>query len=171
MPLPFDDATFNPLYQIQVLTYAKDKKAVFTEMFRVLKQGGKLSFLDWVLLDNYNPKVQRHRHLLKCIKPLIGAVDTPTAHEIKAILEGVGFKVLVSQDASIGGHQADLIEKADKFYNRTQKIVSRMVKLRLLPKHFSILMDRLTKDGESFIEADRLGIVTTSFQTIAEKSL
>lgn len=168
-PLPFDEATFNALYQIQVLTYAKNKEAVFTEMFRVLKPGGKLSFLDWVLLENYDPKVERHRDLLKRIKPLIGAVDTPTAQEIKDTLKKVGFKVLVSQDASIGGHQADLIEKADTFYNRTQKIISCMVKLRLLPKHFSVLLERLTKDGESFIEADRLGIVTTSFQTIAQK--
>ncbi len=169
VPLPFEDATFNALYEIQVLTYAKNKEAVFAEMFRVLKPGGKLSFLDWVLLDNFDPKVKRHRDLLKRIKPLIGAVDTPTVPEIKTALENVGFNVLVSKDASVGGHQADLIEKADKFYNRTQKIISCMVKLRLLPKHFSVLIDRLTKDGESFVEADRLGIVTTSFQTIAQK--
>jgi len=168
-PFPFEDASFNALYQIQVLTYAKNKEAVFAEMFRVLKPGGKLSFLDWVVLDNYDPKVERHRDLLKRIKPLIGAVDSPTADEIKEKLESVGFKVLVSQDASVGGHQADLIEKADQFYNKTQKIISCLVKLRLLPKHFSVLIERLTKDGEAFIEADRLGIVTTSFQTIAQK--
>lgn len=166
---PFTDDSFNALYQIQVLTYAKNKEAVFTEMFRVLKPGGKLSFLDWVLLDNYNAKDKHHRDLLNRIKPLIGAVDTPTTHEIKDTLEKVGFNILVSQDASIGGHQADLIEKADKYYTRTQKIIRCMVKLRLLPKHFGVLMDRLTKDGEAFVEADRLGIVTTSFQTVAQK--
>lgn len=168
-PFPFEDASFDALYQIQALTYAKNKEAVFAEMFRVLKPGGKLSFLDWVLLDNFDPKIAHHRILLKQIKPLIGAVNTPTAHEIKSTLERVGFTVLLSQDASIGGHQADLIEKADKFYNRTKEIINFMVKLRCLPRHFSVLMDRLTKDGESFIEADRLGIVTTSFQTVAQK--
>lgn len=168
-PFPFADSTFNSLYQIQVLTYAKDKEKVFTEMYRVLKPGGKLSFLDWVRLDNYDPSNEHHRSLLHRIKPLIGAVDTPTGLEIKTKLELVGFKVISSKDASVGGHQADLIGKADKFYTRTTKIIDSLVKLRLLPKHFSVLFDRLTKDGQSFIEADRLGLVTTSFQTIAQK--
>ncbi|WP_181874935.1 hypothetical protein [Legionella feeleii] len=44
-----------------------------------------------------------------------------------------------------------------------------MVKLRLLPKHFKVLFDRFVQDGESFIEADHLGLFTTSCQTIAEK--
>ena len=170
-PLPFADSTFDALYQIQALTYAKNKKAVFSEMFRVLKPGGRLSFLDWVLLDDYDPKIEHHRQLLKKIKPLIGAVNSPTAEEIKNTLEQVGFRVLASQDASIDGHQACLIENADKFYNRIRKLIDCMVSLRLLPKHFKVLMDRLTKDGEAFIEADRLSLVTTSFQTIAEKQV
>jgi len=33
------------------------------------------------------------------------------------------------------------------------------------------LFDRLTKDGDAFIEADRLGIFTTSYQIIAQKPL
>ncbi len=168
-PLPFADNTFDALYQIQVLTYAKDKEKLFAEMFRVMKPGARLSFLDWVKLDKYNPKNPQHLSLMNRVKPLIGAVDTPSAGELKTALEKVGFKVLVSKDASLGGHQADLIEKADKFYKRVQKLVHLLVKVRILPKHFAILFDRLTKDGDAFIEADRLGIITTSHQTIAQK--
>lgn len=168
-PFPFADATFNSLYQIQVLTYAKDKNKVFAEMFRVLKPGGRLSFLDWVQLDNYDPSNAHHRSLLQRTKPLIGAVDTPTGLEIKTKLEQAGFKILVSQDASVGGHQYELIEQADKFYDRTKKLMDFMVKIRVLPKHFEVLFDRLTEHGDAFIEADRLGITTTSFQTVAQK--
>jgi sterol 24-C-methyltransferase len=168
-PLPFEDASFNSLYQIQVLTYAKNKEKLFAEMFRILKPGGKISFLDWVRLDNYDAKNEHHRDLLKRVKPLIGAIDTPTGDEIKSTLEKVGFKVLLSKDISLGGHQAPLIEKADKFYERVEKIIYQVVKLHLLPKHFKVLFDRFVQDGEAFIEADNLGLFTTSFQTIAEK--
>ncbi|EHL32811.1 class I SAM-dependent methyltransferase [Legionella drancourtii] len=168
-PFPFADASFNALYQIQVLSYAKDKEKLFTEMFRVLKPGGKISFLDWVQLDNYDATNTHHRDLLHRVKPLIGAIDTPTADEIKSTLEKVGFKVLLSKDISAGSHQAPLIEKADKFYERMQKLIYLLVKLHLLPTHFKVLFDRFTQDGEAFIEADRLGLFTTSFQTIAEK--
>lgn len=170
-PFPFTDAYFDALYQIQVLTYSKNKARTFAEMFRVLKPGGKLSFLDWVLLDKFEPDSKHHRNLLKSIKPLIGAVDTPTSHDIKHGLEHAGFNILISQDASVGGHQADLIAKADKFFNHTKNVIHSMTKLRLIPQHFRVLIDRFTQDGEAFIEADRLGIVTTSFQTVAEKPL
>jgi sterol 24-C-methyltransferase len=168
-PFPFQDSFFNAVYQIQVLTYAKDKEKLFAEMYRVLKPGGKISFLDWVQLDNYNAADPYHQGLLKRIKPLIGAIDTPTGDEIKTKLENVGFQVLMSKDISIDGHQAPLIEKVDKFYERMQKLIHMMVKIHFLPKHFKTLFDRFAQDGECFIEADRLRLFTTSFQTIAQK--
>lgn len=168
-PFPFKNDSFDSLYQIQVLTYAKNKEELFAEMFRVLKPGGKISFLDWVQLDNYDMNNAHHRDLLNRVKPLIGAIDTPTPDEIKNTLEKVGFKVLLNKDISVGGHQAPLIEKADKYYEHMQKLVYFMVKLHLLPKHFKILFDRFAQDGESFIEADQLGLFTTSCQTIAVK--
>jgi sterol 24-C-methyltransferase len=170
-PFPFANESFHALYQIQALTYTKDKNALFAEMFRVLKPGGKLSFLDWVQLDNFDPNIEHHRRLLKRVKPLIGAVDTPTPHEIKSKLEAAGFEVLLSEDISVGGHQSALISKADNFYNRIRKIIDMFVSVRLLPSHFSLLFDRLTLYGDSFIEADRLRLFTTSFQTIAQKPM
>merc|ERR1711974_206121 len=55
-PLPFDDETFDALYQVQVFTYAKDKKELCKELFRVMKPGAKFSYLDWVRLPAYNPE-------------------------------------------------------------------------------------------------------------------
>ena len=149
-PFPFANESFHALYQIQALTYTKDKNAQ---------------------LDNFDPNIEHHRRLLKRVKPLIGAVDTPTPHEIKSKLEAAGFEVLLSEDISVGGHQSALISKADTFYNRIRKIIDMFVSVRLLPAHFSLLFDRLTLYGDSFIEADRLRLFTTSFQTIAQKPM
>ena len=170
-PFPFPDEYFDGLYQVQVLTYAKDKEALFAEMFRVLKPGAKLSFLDWVKLPAYDEDNAHHRHLISRVKPLIGAVDTPTPEELSSVLERVGFKVTLSQDASVSGHQADLIVKADTFFTVLNKMINTLVAIKILPLHFKTLFDRLTKDGDAFIEADRIGIFTTSFQTVAQKPL
>jgi len=110
-PFPFPDEFFDGLYQIQVLTYAKSLEEISKEMFRVLKPGGKISFLDWVKLDKYDPENKHHQNLISRVKPLIGAVTTPSPHDFEENLEKAGFKVLFSGDASRGGHQADLIEK------------------------------------------------------------
>jgi len=168
-PLPFPDEYFDGLYQVQVLTYAKDKEALFKEMFRVMKPGAKLSFLDWVRLDKYNPDDSHHRHLISRVKPLIGAVDTPSPSDLTTPLRKAGFNVLHAADASVTGHQSELIEKADTFYRWLNRAINTLVFFRILPKHFQLLFDRLTKDGDAFIEADKLGIFTTSFQTIAQK--
>jgi len=168
-PFPFPNESFDALYQIQVLTYAKDKKALFTEMYRVLKPGAKLSFLDWVKTDKYNEKDAHHVAIMKRVKPLIGAVDTPTGAELRGVLEEVGFEVTWSGDISKNGHQADLIESADNYFRAARWIINTLVLVKLLPQHFKILFDRLTQDGDAFIEGDRLGLFTTSYQTIAQK--
>lgn len=170
-PLPYENAIFDALYQIQVLTYAKDMDALAQEMFRVLKDGGRISFLDWVVLDQYDPDDRRHVSLIKRIKPLIGAVTTPTPEDFETSLKKAGFRIVFSGDASPDGHQAELIEHACGFYESFTKIINTLVFLRILPKHFKILFDRLTKDGDAFVEADEMQICTTSYQIIAEKPI
>jgi len=167
-PFPFSNEFFDGLYQIQVLTYARSLESISKEMFRVLKPGAKVSFLDWVRLDKYDPQNKHHQILINKVKPLIGAVTTPSPRDFEDALEKAGFKVLFSGDASIGGHQADLIEKTCFFYETFTLIINTLVALGL-PKHLKILFDRLTKGGDAFIEADRLGIFTTSYQLIAQK--
>ena len=49
------------------------------------------------------------------------------------------------------------------------KIINALVKVKILPRHFKALFDRLTKDGEAFVEADRLRLVTTSHYIVAQK--
>jgi len=167
-PFPFPDNHFDALYQIQVLTYARSLEDICKEMYRVLKPGAKLSFLDWVRLDKYDPNDTHHQDLISRVKPLIGAVNTPAPKDFEDALVKAGFTVTFSADASIHGHQADLIEKAVFFYETFTVIINTLVFLGF-PKHLKMLFERLTRDGDAFIEADRLGIFTTSYQLIAQK--
>jgi len=168
-PLPYPDNYFDALYQIQVITYAKDKKALFAEMLRVLKPGGRLSFLDWVKFDAYDEKNHHHQMIMKQVKPLIGAVDIPSGLDLKECLESVGFEVTYSGNVSRGGLQADLIESADNYFKFFNSMINLGVATNLVPSHFKTLFDRLTLGGEAFIEGDRLGLFTTSYQTLATK--
>lgn len=168
-PLPFEDETFDALYQVQVLTYTVDPVKLFKEMYRVLKPGAKLSFLDYVQLPAYNASDAKHNELLLKVKPVLGAVWTPKPTDFTEPLEKAGFKILLSADASVGGHQYPLIEKADFFFTGIRRVLSILTKLRLIPQHFMTLFERLTKDGEAFVEADKMGLFTTSWQIIAQK--
>jgi sterol 24-C-methyltransferase len=170
-PLPFQNEYFDGLYQIQVFTYAKDREALFKELYRVLQPGAKMSFLDWFVLENYDGSNMRHVDIMNRVKPLIGAVSTISPKEMVDDLEKVGFKVLLSENASINGYQYQLIDRADSFYKLFTSIINCLVCLRIIPRHFKTLFDRLTKDGEAFVEGDRMGLFTTSHQIIAQKPL
>ncbi|MCJ1331813.1 hypothetical protein MMC10_008505 [Thelotrema lepadinum] len=169
LPLPFPDASFDAFYQIQAFSLAKDIPALCRELHRVLKPGAKLSLLDWASLPAYNPENLHHRELMRRIKPLIGAVGTPTPTSLAADLSAAGFTVLRSNNASKGGLQAPLIEKADGYFRAARNVLRGLVGLRVLPGHFKRLFERFTRDCDAFVEADRGGLSTTSWHWLAEK--
>jgi len=169
MPLPFGNNSFDSIYQIQVFSLAKNLQKLFEDVHRMLKPGGKFACLDWVRLPKYDAKNPHHASLMKRIKPLIGAIGTPSSEEYVRLLKKAGFEIVISENASINGLQAPLIENADRFFTRVAALIKFLVRTRVLPKHFQALFDRLTKDGEAFVEADRLGLVTTSYYIVAQK--
>ena len=156
---------------MQVLTYTVEPLKLFREIFRVLRPGAKISFLDWVQLPNFNASDVRHQELLRKVKPLLGAVWTPKVSDFLEPLREAGFQILSNEEASRTGSQYTLVEKARVFFEGIGVLLRGMTKIGLLPKHFETLFDRLTKDGEAFVEGDRLGLFTTSWQIIAQKPL
>ncbi len=169
LPLPFGDRSLDAVYQIQVFSLSKDLEKLFKEIYRILKPGGKFSCLDWFYLDNYDDKNSHHVDLMKRIKPLIGAIGTPSIDRYVELLKKAGFEIIVNENASMDGLQAPLIENADKFFTRLARLIKLFVSCKVLPKHFKVLFDRLTKDGQAFVEADRLKLVTTSHYIVAQK--
>lgn len=169
LPFAFPDNSFDAMYHIQVFSLAKDLQSLFKEIHRILKPGAKLACLDWVRLPKYNANNPYHASLMKRIKPLIGAIGTPSIEEYVGAIEKAGFEIVISENASIDGLQAPLIENADKFFTRVTRMIQLFVRWKILPKHFKALFDRLTKDGEAFIEADRQRLVTTSYYIVAQK--
>ncbi len=169
LPLPFADSSFDCLYEIQAMSLAKDLAKLFSELFRILKPGGKFSLLDWVRLPKYDPQNPHHADLMKRIKPFIGAIGTPSPDELASILQKAGFKVLVSEEPSINAHQGPLIDKAGNYFDVVSRVIKFLVKTRIIPKHFDLLFERLSKDGDSLCEAEQLGLVTTSYHMIAQK--
>lgn len=169
LPLPFDDNSFDCMYEIQALSLSKNLKMLFRELNRVVKPGGKISLLEWVRMPSYNPNDPHHADLMRRVKPLIGAIGTPCPKEYETLLQEAGFTVLVSEEPSVNKTQGPLINKASDDYNTIAKVVHFCVKTKLSPQYFAVLFDRLRQGGQAFREADRLGIVTTSYHLVAQK--
>ncbi|KNG86183.1 putative S-adenosyl-methionine-sterol-C- methyltransferase [Aspergillus nomiae NRRL 13137] len=171
LPLPFEDETFDAFYQIQAFSLCKDLPALFREVFRVLKPGARFSMLDWVSLPDYDPSNPEHAQLMRRVKPLIGAVGTPTPKILENALTDAGFTITRSDNASVGGLQAPLIAKVDLYFRSMRQLILGLVKTHVLPKHFKTLINRLCLDGEAFVKMDNMRLTTTSYRIIAQKPL
>ncbi|KAI2464968.1 S-adenosyl-L-methionine-dependent methyltransferase [Annulohypoxylon bovei var. microspora] len=169
LPLPFPDESFDAFYEIQALSLCKDPSATFKEVYRLLKPGAKFSLLDWVSLPPYNPEDPIHAGLMRRVKPLIGAVGTPTPASFEKALMDAGFTVTRSDNPSIDGLQAPLIDKVDIYFRSVRRVIHGLVRLHALPPHFRILMDRLCLDGQAFVQMDNMRLITTTYRIIAEK--
>ncbi|KAB5580192.1 S-adenosyl-L-methionine-dependent methyltransferase [Coniochaeta sp. 2T2.1] len=169
LPLPFADNQFDGFYQIQALSLCKDLKALFKEIYRVVRPGATVSLLDWVSLPNFDPHNPEHAELMGRVKPLIGAVGTPTPEIFEEALEEAGFVVVKSENASVGGLQAPLIDKVDIYFRAMRQLILAGVKLRMLPYHFKTLINRLCLDGEAFVKMDKMRLISTSYWVVARK--
>ncbi|PKY00266.1 S-adenosyl-methionine-sterol-C methyltransferase [Aspergillus campestris IBT 28561] len=171
LPLPFEDNTFDAFYQIQALSLCRDHTTLFKEIHRVLKPGAKISLLDWVSFPEYDQSNPEHAELMRRVKPLIGAVGTPTPASLEKALTDAGFVVTKSDNASVGGLQTPLIEKVDLYFRSMRQVILALVKAHMLPRHFKTLINRLCLDGEAFVKMDTMRLVTTSYRIVAEKPL
>ncbi|KKK12955.1 hypothetical protein P175DRAFT_022058 [Aspergillus ochraceoroseus IBT 24754] len=169
LPLPFADNSFDAFYQIQALSLCKDLPALFREIYRVVKPGARISLLDWASLPDYDASNPEHAELMRRVKPLIGAVGTPTPESLETALMGAGFTVLRSDNASIDGLQAPLIDKVDFYFRSMRQVILGLVKTHVLPRHFKTLINRLCLDGQAFVKMDTMRLATTSYRIIAQK--
>jgi sterol 24-C-methyltransferase len=169
LPLPFEDQTFDAFYEIQALSLCKDPRALFKEVFRVMKPGSKFLLMDWVSLPAYDGSNPEHAELMRRVKPLIGAVGTPTPASFESALREAGFNVTISDIPSIDGLQAPIIDKVDIYFRAMRQAILAGVKLHMLPPHFKTLINRLCLDGQAFVKMDYLRLITTVYRIVAEK--
>ncbi|KAI1112004.1 S-adenosyl-L-methionine-dependent methyltransferase [Nemania sp. NC0429] len=171
LPLPFADESFDAFYEIQALSLCKDPAALFKEIYRVLRPGSRFLLMDWVSLPAYDAANPTHASLMRRVKPLIGAVGTPTPSSFEAALCDAGFEVTRSDNPSIDGLQAGLIDKVDIYFRSVRRLINGLAKVHALPRHFKTLFDRLCLDGQAFVEMDNMRLITTTYRIVAVKPL
>ncbi len=168
LPLPFVSNAFDAVYEFGALSYAKNLTALAHDIYRILKPGGKFALLDWAVL-NYSSDNPEHRQLMKQVKPLIGAIGNPSIKDYETSFQEAGFKILKSENPSIDGLQAPLIENVDRNFNHLTRFIRILVTCKILPKYFQFLFDRFIQDGQAFVNADRKRLVTSCYYMITQK--
>ena len=170
-PLNFPSNTFDAVYEIQALSLVSDTtyRSVLGEIYRVMKPGAKFSLLDWVTLTAFDHNNPSHADRLRRVKPLLGAVNSPTTEDFVKALQQVGFVVSFTQIPSVAGEQWQFVDKISKWFNSIGRTVRALVKLHLLGSFWGRLLDRFNEGADLLIDGDREHLWTTVMQITAVK--
>lgn len=88
--MPFQDASFDCVVSAYTLCSIPNLERALQEMYRVLRPGGKLFFLEHGLSDE--PKIQKWQHRLNPLQKIWGA-GCNINRDMTALIEGAGFRM------------------------------------------------------------------------------
>jgi sterol 24-C-methyltransferase len=96
--IPSPDDSFDGCYSIEATCHAPDKKAVYGEIFRVMKPGALYGAYEWAMTDSYDPNNEEHNKIKHdiMIGDALPDIDT-CADTLQAMLD-VGFELVETCD-------------------------------------------------------------------------
>lgn len=86
-PLPFPDEHFDLVFSKDSMVHIADKEALFADLFRVLKPGGRLAASDWLIAHDDEPSPEM-KHYIE-LEGLSFGMASPTRY--RQALETTGF--------------------------------------------------------------------------------
>lgn len=107
-PLPFADSTFDVVFSKDAMIHIPDKKAIYQEIFRVLKVGGQLAFSDWFGSDEL-ASTPEFKEWLAIVELSFSMAGIETA---AALLQQIGFSQIEMNDRNAWYRQYILQELA-----------------------------------------------------------
>jgi len=101
--LPFPDGDFDAATFFESVCHVPDKQALFRQLARVLKSGGRLAGTDWIQRP-YGPH-QTEEQILKYMGPVNEHIAIPwhgTVEQYKQLMEEAGLQVIIARDLFAG---------------------------------------------------------------------
>ncbi|CAB9516913.1 methylenesterol C-methyltransferase 2 [Seminavis robusta] len=101
MKMKFEHDSFDGAYGLQATCHAPDFRALYTNIYNVLKPGAYFILDEWSMTDKYDPTNEEHRRIKKGIEEGNALPDLITQKTCVKLLEEVGFKVLSEEDLAL----------------------------------------------------------------------
>lgn len=181
MQLPFEEGTFDAVYQIEATCHAPSLKDVYSEVLRVLKPGKVFAGYEWCLTDAYDEGVEEHRRIKQEIEIGNGLPDIKSCQECLEALRAAGFEILEAKDLS-QNQQVPWYEPLDP--NRfslsafrttsmgrfiTRNFVRLLEMLRIAPPGSSRVSNFLEEGADGLVAGGKMNLFTPMFFFVAMK--
>jgi len=103
MKMPFSDGTFDGAYSIEATCHAPDRKAIYSEIFRVLKPGSTFAMYEWCMTDKYDPTNAEHNEIKHGVEVGDALPPIMTCRETLQAFKDAGFDVVFDKDVADNG--------------------------------------------------------------------
>jgi len=92
------DGTFDAAYAIEATCHAPTLESVYSEIFRVLKPGGRFATYEWITAVDYDPKNAEHNEILKEVEYGNGLPPVRRPEDVRKAAAAVGFRIISDED-------------------------------------------------------------------------
>lgn len=185
MHLPFEDNSFDAVYQIEATAHAPNKTECYAEILRVLKPGGVFGSYEWCLTKLYDPENAEHRLIKKGIEEGDGLPDIATTDEVIEALKNAGFELLFEEDRALVENETDLpwyhplepkytitnFQHTPLGHSALSKMLGWLEKIKLVKAGSVGVQEFLHTAAVSLVNGGKTGTFTPSFFTLARKPL
>ncbi len=183
MKMPFEDQRFDNAFAIEATCHAPDRRPVFSEIFRVLKPGGRFAGYEWCVTDAFDEKNQDHQRIRKGIETgnALPAL-TPTS-VVDDALRAAGFEIEETLDRApssdpetpwylpLTGRENDFrgIQRRPLGRAFIKNFVKTLERVKLAPQGSSEVSAVLNIAADALVEGGELGIMTPMYFFKARK--
>jgi sterol 24-C-methyltransferase len=181
MSIPCADDAFDAIYAVEATCHAPDRLALFTELKRVLKPGGKFAGYEWCLTDAFNASSKEHLAIKAGIIRGSGLPHLTRTSVVDDALIGAGFELLEARDMAVEsnppwysalqgrGLSLSSILRTSLGQRVTHTSVRLFEKLGVAPKGTTDISSLLMGAGRNLVAGGAQGIFTPMYFFIARK--
>jgi len=180
MKMPISDNSFDAAYSIEATCHAPDRVGVYSEIFRVLKPGGRYATYEWAMTDAYEPQNTTHDHLKKGIERGNGLPDLEPISKVVAAMKEAGFEVIEFYDRAPSSDipwyfpLTPRITPKGIFHTALGRYVARkglagLEYLKIAPAGSSTTLDMLQRGADALVGAAESGIFSPMYWVLCRK--